>query len=184
MTVQKQVVTVREFEDFIARPENRDRLFELIDGEIVEKMVTQEHGILAGNFVTFLNLWLWQNPIGRVAVEARYRPIDKEENDRLPDVSFVADLSKEVVRKGAALFMPDLAIEIKSPDDSFRKMRETARFYLANGVKMVWLVFPEQRVIEVYTLDDEFVVGENGTLTGGDVLPGFSVAVRDLFKNI
>jgi len=43
-------------------------------------------------------------------------------------VSFVADLSKEVIRKGAALFMPDLAIEIKSPDDSFKKMRETARF--------------------------------------------------------
>jgi len=37
-------------------------------------------------------------------------------------------------------------------------------------------------VIEVYTPDDEFVVGENGTLTGGDVLPGFSVAVRDLFQ--
>ena len=184
MAVQKEAITVTEFEAFLTRPENRDRPFELVNGEIVEKMVTQEHGILAGNLVTEINLYLRKNPIGRVAVEARHRPADDNENDRLPDVSFVADLSKEVVRKGAALFMPDLAIEIKSPDDSFKKMRETARFYLANGTKMVWLVFPEQRVIEVYTLDDEFVVGENGTLSGGDVLPGFSLAVRDLFKNI
>lgn len=184
MAVEKQVYTVADFENFISLPENRERLFELIDGEIVEKMVTQEHGILAATFATYLNVHVWQNPTGRVAVEARHRPINDNTNDRLPDVSFVSDLTKPVVRKGAVLFMPDLAIEIKSPDDTFKQMRATARYYIAHGVKLVWLVFPEQRVIEVYTPDDEFVLGEDEILTGGDVLPGFSLNVRDLFKNI
>ena len=184
MAVQKQAYSVAQFEEFIARPENEDRLFELIDGEIVEKVVTQQHGIIAAEFATELNLWLRQNPIGRVAVEARHRPADDDENDRLPDVSFVADLSKAVVREGAVLSMPDLAVEIKSPSDSFKKMREKARYYLANGARLVWLAFPEQRIIEVYTPDDEFVLSEDEMLKGGDVLPGFAVAVRDVFRNV
>jgi Uma2 family endonuclease len=184
MAVQKQVYSIAQFEEFIARPENEERLFELIDGEIVEKVVTQAHGIVAANFATHLNLYAWQRPIGRVAVEARHRPADDDENDRLPDVSFVADMSKAVVREGAVLSMPDLAIEIKSPSDSLRKMREKARYYLANGTKLVWLAFPEQRVIEVYTPADEYILGEDEILTGGDVLPGFAVPVRDLFRNI
>jgi hypothetical protein len=46
-TVKEQIHTVEEFEAFIQRPENADRLFELIDGEIVEKVPTEEHGVLA-----------------------------------------------------------------------------------------------------------------------------------------
>lgn len=184
MAVQKQAYSVAQFEEFIARPENEDRLFELIDGEIVEKGVTQLHGIVAGNIATHLNIYIWQNSIGRVAVEALHRPADDDENDRLPDVSFVADLSKTVVREGAVLAMPDLAIEIKSPSDSFKKIREKARYYLANGTKLVWLAYPEQRIIEVYTPDDEFVLGEDEILKGGDVLPGFAIPVLDIFRNL
>lgn len=184
MAVQRKVITVSEFENFIMQPAHEERLFELIDGEIVEKMATQQHGILAGNFVTHLNIFLWANPIGRVAVEARHRVPGDDENDRLPDVSFTSDLSKPVVDKGAVLSMPDLAIEIKSPTDSLKKVRNKARYYLANGSKLVWVVLPDQRVIEVYTSVDEFVLSEDETLTGGEVLPGFAVSVRDLFRNI
>jgi Uma2 family endonuclease len=60
-------------------------------------------------------------------------------------------------------------------------MRDKARYYLANGVRLVWLVFPEQKVVEVYTPDDEYVVGENEALNGGDVLPGFTLAVSSIF---
>lgn len=184
MAVQGKAYTVEQFERFLAQPENADRLFELVDGEIVEKMVTQEHGILAGNFVTELNLFLRDHPLGRVSVETRHRFAGDRDNDRLPDVSYIADLSKPVVRKGAVLSLPDLAVEIKSPDDGFKQMRAKARYYLAHGTALVWLVFPEQRVIEVYTPDDEFVLGEDETLTGGDLLPGFAVPVRDLFRSL
>ncbi|MBC7809572.1 MAG: Uma2 family endonuclease [Burkholderiales bacterium] len=182
MAVENRLYTVEEFEQFIAQAENEDRLFELIDGELVEKMPTREHGIIAADFATDINIYLRQNPIGRVAVEARHRPIGDEHNDRLPDVSVVLDINKPVEREGAALYMPDLAVEIKSPNDSLKKMRAKTRYYLANGTRIVWLALPDQRVIEVYTLDDEYVVGEGEFLNGGDVLPNFTLAVSSVFR--
>jgi Uma2 family endonuclease len=145
-------------------------------------MPMREHGVIAGTIVTHFNISLWESKLGHAAVEARHRPIDDEHNDRLPDVSIVLDINKPVEREGAALYMPDLAVEIKSPNDSLKKMRAKARFYLANGTRIVWLVLPEQRVIEVYTPDDEYVVGEGESLTGGDVLPGFRLVVSSVLR--
>ncbi len=184
MAVQKRDVTVAEFENFIALSENRERRLELVNGEIVEKVVTQEHGIIAGNSVTEINFYLRQRAIGRAAVEVRHRATDDQENDLLPDMSFAADLNKTVIREGTVSSMPDLAVEIKAPNDSFKKMRAKARYYLAHGSRLVWLIFPDQRVIEVYTDDDEYVVGEDEMLNGGNVLPDFSIPVRNLFKNL
>jgi Uma2 family endonuclease len=183
MVVQEQLVTVEAFEQFIARPENRDRLFELIDGEIVEKMPTRLHGVIAGILVTEINLCVRRNNLGTyAAVEARHRPANDDKNDRLPDVSYVADAGKPIEAQGAALYMPDLCVEIKSPDDTFTELRQKAAFYIANGARLVWLIYPEQRCVEVYQPNaDSMLLTERDTLTGGDVLPGFSLPVRDLF---
>lgn len=182
MDTAKKAVTIKEFEEIQALPENRDRLLELIDGEIVEKVVTHEHGIIAGLIVTEINLYLRQHKIGRAAVEARHRPAQDDQNDRLPDVSFVGDLDKAVVRAGAVPYMPDLAVEIKSPDDSLKEIRAKARFYLANGTRIVWVVLPERKTVEVYTPQEELIVSGDETLSGGDVLPGFSMTVSAVFE--
>lgn len=182
-----QLVTVDEFEQFLALPENADRLFELIDGEIVEKMPTEEHGIVAANIVTWLNMYFFNHPIGRVAVEALHRPsADDKHNDRLPDVSVVIDpdSSKPVTRQGAAPFLPDICVEIKSPDDTYKAMADTAAFYLANGAKMVWLVYPEQKLVEVLTHDARELIGEVGMITAGALLPEFSAPVSGFFRGI
>lgn len=184
MAVERQVVTVAEYEVFLARPENADRLFELIDGEIVEKMVTWEHGIVAGNVVTRFNMFLYDHPIGRAGVEVRHRPINDDLNDRLPDVGVVLDISKPMVREGAVLFMPDLAVEIQSPRDSMKAMLRKAEFYLANGAKIVWLVYIGKRLVEVLTNDDRLLLNENDVLDGGEVLPGFTLAVKDIFRSL
>lgn len=181
MAAQTTLLTVGDFEAFLALPQNRDRRFELVNGEIVEKMPTREHGIIAGNIVTALNLYLRQNPIGRAAVEARHRPADDPHNDRLPDVSFVADPSRPIEREGAALYIPDLCVEIKSPDDTYKEMRDTADYSLAHGARLVWLVYPEKRIVEVHTPDGFDILTDGDTLSGGDVLPGFALAVRDVF---
>lgn len=76
---------------------------------------------------------------------------------------------------------PDLAVEVKSPDDSLKKMTEKAAYYLANGVRMVWLIYPKMKLVEVLTPDDRQLLNENDTLDGGSVLPGFTMAVRDIF---
>ncbi len=183
MVVQPKLYTVDEFEQFLALPENRDRLFELINGEIVEKVPTQEHGIIAGNTVTEINIYLKSNQIGQAAVEARHRPTDDRHNDRIPDVSVVLG-NKPITRHGAANFIPDVCVEIQSPDDTPRIMSEKAAFYLENGAKMVWLIYPRQRIVEVLTAADRQLLTENDTIEGGDLLPGFSVAVRDLLRGV
>lgn len=175
-----QAVTHEEFEQFIARPENRDRLFELVQGEIVEKMPTREHGIIAANIALELGLYLRQTGLGQIAVEARHRPPDSRYNDMLPDVSVVLG-ERPVEREGVANYLPDLCVEIKSPRDSLRGMSEKAAIYLANGAQMVWLVYPELRMVEVLTSTDRQLLTEQATVSGGELLPGFSVVAGVFF---
>ncbi|MBI1257782.1 MAG: hypothetical protein GC204_09960 [Chloroflexi bacterium] len=183
MAIQSNLYTVDEFEEFLKRDENRDRRFELINGEIIEKMPTELHGIIVLTLGTEIRILLKANPIGRVGVEIRHRVPDERYNDYIPDISFTADTETPIVTQGVVPRMPDLAVEVKSPDDSYRKMREKAAYYLANGTKLVWLIYPEKQIIEVYSADGEIqILDENDTLEGGDVLPGFSMLVSDIFK--
>jgi len=182
--VENKLVTVAEFEEFIALPENRDRLLELVNGEIVEKMPTEEHGVIVLNIGTEIRIHVKQGQLGRVGVEIRHRRPDDQYNDRLPDVSFTSsERALPLVKKGAVPQMPDLAIEVKSPDDTYKEMREKAAFYLANGARMVWLVYPEKRMVEVYRLDADIAILTNGdVIDGADVLPAFTMAISDVFN--
>jgi Uma2 family endonuclease len=182
--LERQLYNDDDFEAFLKLPENSDRLFELIDGEIVEKMTTEQHGVIAALFATFINIFLFANPIGRVAVESRHRPAKDKRNNRLPDVSFVSDVNRPIERQGAALYIPDLCIEIQSLGDSAKKMADKATFYLANGAKMVWLVYPNKQLVETLTLDNRELLGIEDTIDGGDVLPGFTLAVKQVFPTV
>jgi Uma2 family endonuclease len=77
---------------------------------------------------------------------------------------------------------PDLAVEVKSPTDSKPDMRQKAEDYPRFGTLMVWLVFPDDLEVEIYVPDkDVQTVKIDGTLDGGAVLPGFTLAVREIF---
>ena len=182
MAVQKTRYTVEEFEAFAALPENAERRFELVSGEIVETMPTQLHAAIVSLLNFFLMHYLRENPIGWALVEARYQLPDDRENARVPDLSYASDRSRPLVSKGAAPYMPDLAVEVKSPDDNILELREKAAYYLANGSRMVWLVFPEKRLVELYRPDEDVeILTAADTLQGYAVMPGFAVAVSEIF---
>ncbi len=177
--------TVEDFEKFIDSPENRNRLLELIHGVIVEKMPTEEHGMLAGNIVRLLGNHVIPNNLGKVGVEIRHHKSSDKYNVRMPDVSFRRG-SEPPMTKGAVQQMPDLAVEIQSPDDKLRDMREKAHYYLQNGAQLVWLVYPRNRIIEVCTLNtageiEVESVGAEGKVHGGSVLPGFELSLQEIF---
>jgi Uma2 family endonuclease len=180
MTIEQKLITVDEFEEFLA--EHPSGLYELLHGEIVEKVPTQEHGVIATKISARLLVFMEDNNIqGHVAVEARFSPTDDELNDRLPDVS-VHLTDKPPVAEGAVEGMPNLAVEIKSPKDSNKLMRDKAEFYLENGCQLVWLVYPDKKSVEVFQPDKNFVHLVMGDmLDGGDVLPGFTLPVATLF---
>jgi Uma2 family endonuclease len=180
--VQRTGLTVTQFEQYIQQPENADRLFELINGEIVEKVPTQEHGVIVTNISA--PMWLFVKPrkMGRVYSEGLHRLPQDKENARLPDIAFLSGLSEPVVRRGAVTVMPDLAVEVQSPSQSEDFMIEKAAYYLANGTRIVWLVFPARHVVEVHRPGGQVeIFTEADTLSGEDVIPGFELAVRDIF---
>lgn len=176
----KTLVTIEAFEEFLAK--HREGLYELIEGEIVEKMVTERHGYIAVNISSAIRVYLKTHKIGRVLVETRYRPKDDQHNSRLPDVSF-RRTNEPIQEKGALETMPDLAVEIKSPDDSNKDMRAAAEFYLANGCKLVWLVFPDKKMVEVHRPDADFEIFlSDEQLSGGDILPEFTLPLAEIFE--
>jgi Uma2 family endonuclease len=104
---------------------------------------------------------------------------------RAPDVAFVraGRLPPPAEREGYSPVIPDLAVEVVSPNDSAREVAEKVAFYLANGVPLVWVVRPRPRTVTVHRAGGEPVVlGEGDVLDGGEVLPGFRLPVADLFR--
>ena len=181
-----KLYTFDEFEAFIARPENIARHFELIHGDIVEKaMPTEEHGIIIHTLSGEIYIFLKANPIARAEIEVRYKMPNDDHNGRQPDLSVMVDTKTPIIRKGAVPRMPDLAVEVKSPDDKFKEMREKADYYLANGTRIVWLIYPHERLVEVFCPNvDSEILNESHMLNGEDVLPGFMLAISELFRLI
>src|SRR6516164_4640028 len=107
MVVGHKPITVAEFELFVMAAENQTKHFQLISGEIVEKVVTQRHGVLAVNIASAIKAYLREHRIGRVAVEVRHRAPGDDTNELLPDVSFTHDLDRPVVDVGPVPYMPD-----------------------------------------------------------------------------
>src|SRR4029450_1546931 len=119
MAIQPKLVTVVEFEQFLALPEKRDRFFELIHGEIVEKVPTEEHGLIVGNLCGFLWQYTRQSGLGRAVVEVRVRMPEDDYTSRQPDLAFFADTTRPVVKRGPVLRMADLGIEVKCTCDTY-----------------------------------------------------------------
>lgn len=180
-----QRTSFEQFEAFTAQYENQDRRFELINGQIVEKMPTEEHSIVTTNIYDPLKAFVKLRDLGRVLFEVRRKMPDDDHNAFLPDLEFTnKDRLLPIVRKGAVPQMPDLAIEIKSPDDSTLELREKAIYYLKNGARMVWLVFPAKKQVEVHTADSIILYRLGDILDGGDVLPGFALPTADIFADL
>ena len=79
--------------------------------------------------------------------------------------------------------VPDLTVEVISRGNTRKEMEEKLNEYFEKGVRLVWLVRPRTRVVDVYTTADQFArLTASATLDGGEVLPGFSILVGDLFR--
>jgi Uma2 family endonuclease len=104
----------------------------------------------------------------------------------MPDVALVRAerLPPPHERIGAMPVIPDLAVEIVSPSDRITKVRDKIRRYLEAGVPLIWLIEPRRRQVTVYRPGQpEHVLGMADELDGGEVLPGFRLAVAELFRD-
>jgi Uma2 family endonuclease len=165
--------------------DHEDRLYELVDGILVEKTVGLQESILAGDIVTILNIFVKPRALGLVAGADGTIQLDVN-LVRIPDVAFFSwerlpggELPDEPI----PLLVPDLAVEVISRSNTPKEMAEKLKDYFEAGVRLVWFVRPRSRVVDVYTAQDHFTrLTASMRLDGGDVLPGFSVQVGELFQ--
>lgn len=183
MVLQTKPMTVEEFDAFVLLPENIDREFEFIGGEIYEVVSNPKSSNTAMRFATFLGGYLLQNDIGYLTgADGGYRVSGER---YIPDVGFISYAKQPELSytDGYNPNPPDLAVEVLSPSNDDEKMRIKIHNYQAAGT-VVWLGDVESQTIEVYRPGQPvMILGINDVLDGGDVLPGFKVAVKDIFAS-
>jgi Uma2 family endonuclease len=183
MTLQERVTfTIEEFERLVNLPENADKLFEFIGGEIVEVPSNPYSSAVGYNLGFEVKGFVKQHKLGHVTGEAGGYIVAGERY--APDVAYISySRQPELAREGYNPNPPDLAIEVEFPTSiqSERQLRIKLANYLAVGT-VVWVIYPETKEVEVYLPGRPVkILGINETLDGGEVLPGFQMAVRDIF---
>lgn len=164
-------------------PEQRDIPLELIDGEVVRKMPTHEHGFIVAQLIMLFGLYFRQRgQRANLGPEIRFEMPGDDENSRLPDLAIFTDPQRPIQSQGAVEEMADIAIEVGSPDDSRNALIAKAEYYLAHGAKQAWIVYPKLRKIEIMTPDDVEIYGVGDIIDGGDALPDFTLDVAEIFN--
>jgi Uma2 family endonuclease len=171
--------------DVIEAEARFNRLCELVDGVLVEKPLGYYESRLAMVLGYFLESFLEGKDLGIVLAPDGMIRIEPGQV-RLPDVCFFSwsHFPGRLLPPGAILNRtPDLAVEIISPSNTEREMERKRREYFAGGATLIWQVYPATRRVRVYTTPDIMTeLGEDETLDGAPVLPGFSLPIRRWFE--
>ncbi|MBI1901187.1 MAG: Uma2 family endonuclease [Planctomycetia bacterium] len=165
----------------------QDRLYELVDGTLVEKAMAWIESAVAMILGAKLVAYLETNDLGMILGEAGTLRI-LPGAVRIPDVSFISwnRIPKtDVVRSPIPAIVPDLAVEVISETNTAREIERKIREYFKAGVTMVWEIDPALRSARIYTSPNDLAsVPLDGSLSAPNILPGFSVSLRDLFANV
>lgn len=180
---EHKAMSTEAFDRFAERPENADKLLEFIGGEVFEAPSNPYASEIAGVIFGELYIFLKGKNLGHLTGEAGGCMVGGERF--APDVAYISSARQlELVRRGYNPNPPDLAVEVISDPASATEqnmLRLKLSAYLAAGV-VVWVVNAEERAVEVHQPGRApHLLTTDGTLEGGAVLPGFSLAVKEIF---
>ncbi|MYF97524.1 Uma2 family endonuclease [Candidatus Poribacteria bacterium] len=156
--------------------------YEYIKGELVPTPPTSlEHGDISINLISPLHLYVRENQLGRVYMsETGFRV---GERVLIPDIAFVSSDRLPDDRSKASPVPPDLAVEVISPTDTLLKVEEKVFAYLEAGTQLVWVIKPRSKTVNVYRSETDItLLTRNDTLSGEEVIQGFSCQVAELFE--
>jgi len=170
-------------EDFEKLPDEAVKHRELVDGELIDVSGnTGEHNLLRDLLISLLLPFVTQRALGRVLTEQEY---DFRGNAHGPDVSFFGSEKCELFNRKRRVqrFVPDLAIEIVSQNDTFESLTKKARRYRDCGTAEVWILSIETR--QAYLMSDRrnLILDENQEFSP-ESIPGFSIRLKELFDRI
>ena len=172
-------------DDVVRIHDAEDRLYELVDGTLLEKTVGTYESFLAmtigavlRNFVVAANVGIVLGADGMLRLAPGLV--------RIPDVCFISWSrlpGGAIPRTPIADVVQDLAVEVISAGNTREEMNRKLGEYFAAGTRLVWYVYPISKEIHVFTSSDQSqVLSQDQTLSGGDVLPNFTLPIAQLFE--
>lgn len=172
----------RATEDDLRATPRDGRKYELVDGEIRVSPGGGRHSLVSLKLAARLLGFVTERAAG-YAFDSSMGFRLPAGNVRSPDVSFVAAgrFDADTPPDDFADLAPDLAVEVLSPSERPRHILDKVGEYLEAGVRLVWVIDPRKAKAIVYrSLTDVTELGADGTLDGGEVLPGFRCPLRDV----
>ena len=177
----------RPKKDVLEAEARTNRICELIDGTLVEKVMASLESMLALELAYFIRCFLAAHDLGLLAGGDGFLKILPGQI-RAPDVSFIRwerfpghKLPKATIFAVA----PDLAVEILSKGNTAREMARKLREYFQAGVRLVWYIEPKSRTAGPTPPNMSGPeIGPNDSLLGGEVLPGFELPLAQLFARV
>ncbi len=161
-----------------------EKRYELWNGRLVEVSPSGDMHTILSTWLAYLLLgYVVERDLGDVTGEIGGFRLS-EDTVLAPDVGFIAKGRLELSGKFIP-FAPDLAVEIRSPGDTQPEIYDKVVEYFRYGTRLVWVVYPKSKTIHVYTSAIQVsILTLDDTLDGGDVLPGFNVSVREVFRRL
>ena len=182
MSIAAQLITADQLWDM---PQNGGRN-ELINGELRPMPPAgYEHGTVGFELARLLGNHVRAQKLGKITL-AETGFVIRENPDTVlaPDIAFVSTgrEPKGGNRKKFLRVVPDLVVEVASPNDTLIELEEKIDDWLSAGARLVWLVSPTRKTVTMYRPGQTpRIIGERDTLSGEDVVPGFAVTVADIF---
>jgi len=172
-------------EELLAMPDGGH--YELIDGELRERKVSALSNLIALEIGGILRNHCREHNLGWLfAAEHGYRCFPwKPSRIRRADVTFIRRerySREQLSQDGFTSIPPDLAVDVVSPNDLVGDLDEKVQEYLRAGVKLIWVVRPKVRTVQVFRGDgSESWLREHDEISGENVVPGFRCKVGSLF---
>ncbi len=175
--------TVKDFEAFTELPENVDRLFEFIGGEVVEVPSNPYASNISSRVNRRMGGFVEDNDLGYVTGEAGGYMVAGERY--APDVAFISKKRQpKLAMQGYNPNPPNLAVEVDFPStsESQRRLRIKLGNYLSVGTT-VWIIYPATQEVEVYIPGQPVKIFDmSGVLEGDGELVGFKLPVNEIFR--
>jgi len=170
-------------EDFERLPAEMAEGHELVDGELIDVSGnTPNHNSIRDLLIALLLLFVRERRLGTVIGEQEY---DFDGNAHGPDVSFFGLEKQPLLKpdKRVQSFVPDLAIEVASANDTMYSLLRKKERYRRCGTREVWIVVPETHEVQVYSDRGDRILREDAELST-PLIPGFQIAVKALFETM
>ena len=174
-------------DDVLEAERTQNRLCELVDGVLVEKGMGYGESVLACAVIEILRRFVKPRKLGVVSgADGMIRLFAGL--IRIPDVSFTSwdrFPNRKLPKTPVPALAPELVVEILSESNTPAEMERKRAEYFAAGVLLVWEIDPVRRSVDVFTADGSVSMFDaSQTLEGGDVLPGFSLVLAELFAEL